>query len=373
MNREEYRKIIYELLYLVSCAVEDKTPEKQRIENLDMEKLYKAADDHMLTALAGYALEKCGIRDAAFVRSRGNSVRKTVIMEADKKLLFERFEEEKIWYMPLKGIVIKEFYPSLGLRQMADFDILFDSRYAEKVHDIMYGLGFTCKDFGKGVHDTYLKKPVSNFEMHKELFGDYHAKGLYDYYMNVFDRLVKDEENNYGYHFRNEDMYIYFLAHEYKHYSEDGTGLRSLVDTYVIWKALGDTFDKDYISEETEKIGIREFERKNRELAFHVLQNEKLSIEENELLDYMIYSGTYGNIENYVKHEVSRYGGGKKGKAKFVMQKIFLPMSKVKRFYPFFYRHKILIPCLLPYRVFKAMTVKKKNARGMLKALKKIK
>ena len=69
-------------------------------------------------------------------------------MDIDKARLFERMEKGQIWYMPLKGTVIKELYPSIGMRQMSDFDILFDKKYAENVREIMLDLGFTCEHFG---------------------------------------------------------------------------------------------------------------------------------------------------------------------------------------------------------------------------------
>ena len=71
------------------------------------------------------------------------SIRKITAMEIDKKQLFERLEQEKIWYMPLKGTIIKDLYPSIGMRQMSDFDILFDKEYAEIVRDILLDLGFS--------------------------------------------------------------------------------------------------------------------------------------------------------------------------------------------------------------------------------------
>lgn len=47
-------------------------------------------------------------------------------------------EQRGIWYLPLKGIILKEFYPSVGMRQMSDNDILFDEAFAEQVRGV-YG------------------------------------------------------------------------------------------------------------------------------------------------------------------------------------------------------------------------------------------
>ena len=118
--------------------------------------------------------------------------------------------------------------------------------------------------------------------MHNALFGEYHKSELFNYYRSVKDRLIKDPDNNFGYHFSANDLYIYITAHEYKHYSRGGTGIRSLLDTYVIWQKLGDELNEDYIKAECTKLDISEFEQTNagiyrlfRHLRHHSAQHRK--------------------------------------------------------------------------------------------------
>ncbi len=144
MTKEEYRKAIDDVIYMCTCTVNGESPDKERIDSLNLEHLYKAANKHNLSAIVGYSLESAGVFDNSFIQAKAKAIRKVAAMEIDKEMLFERFEQEKIWYLPLKGTVIKDLYPSIGLRQMADFDILFDRKYQEKVRDIFLELGFTC-------------------------------------------------------------------------------------------------------------------------------------------------------------------------------------------------------------------------------------
>lgn len=209
MTKEEYRKSIDEVIYMCTCAVNGEVPDKEHTASINLENLYKAADKHNLCAIVGYALESAGVFDHAFIQAKAKSIRKVTVMEIDKELLFERFEQEGIWYLPLKGTVLKDLYPSIGMRQMADFDILFDSSYQEKVREIFLELGFTCEHYGKGDHDVYFKKPVSNFEMHTALFGPTHEIALYEYYRDIKRIMRKDDNNKYGYHLSTNDFYIY--------------------------------------------------------------------------------------------------------------------------------------------------------------------
>ena len=373
MTKEEYLCTINDVIYLAGCVVNDKTPDKEKTKKMDLDQLYQAANKHMLTAIVGYALKSAGISSEKFHQAWAKSIRKVTAMDIDKDLLFQEMEKEKIWYMPLKGTVIKDLYPSIGLRQMSDFDILFNKTYAEKVKRIFLKLNFTCEHFGKGNHDVYFKQPVSNFEMHRTLFGENHKQEMFDYYHDIKPRLIKDKNNQYGYHFSNEDLYIYLTAHEYKHYVAGGTGLRSVLDTYVFWQKLGEQLDTEYIATETKKMGINDFEQQNRSLALHLFGNGELTESEYEMLEYIIFSGTYGTLQHRIENTVKKYSSVKKGKRAFIINKLFMPMELVKAYYPFYYKHKILLPVLFFHRIGKALTVNRKKTKAKLKILKKLK
>lgn len=113
-----------------------------------------------------------------------------------------------------------------------------------------------------------------------------------------------------------EDFYVYFIAHEYKHFSMSGTGLRSVLDTYVLlMDGKADKLDWGYIHGELKK----------------------------------------HRVENLMK----RNGWGK---MEYVLHRFFVPLSKKDKdyvayanAYPVFYEHKILLPTLVIYRVVRAM------------------
>jgi len=53
MTDLEYRIAIENVIYLCSCAVNGTTPEKERVDSLDLDNLYKSAQKHMLAAMVG--------------------------------------------------------------------------------------------------------------------------------------------------------------------------------------------------------------------------------------------------------------------------------------------------------------------------------
>ena len=135
---------------------------------------------------------------------------------------------------------------------------------------IMLSHSYTAEHYGVGNHDVYMKPPVLNFELHTALFGSAHAEPLYKYYADTRRLLRKDDGNNYGYHFSDEDFYVYMNAHEWKHYSGGGTGIRSLLDCYVYCKIKGENLNRNYITEQCRQLEITDFEKERRALAVKI-------------------------------------------------------------------------------------------------------
>ena len=102
-----------------------------------------------------------------------------------------------------------------------------------------------------------------------------------------------------------------------------------------------------------EKLGIADFESKNRNLALKLF-GDKMFTADDEMFDYFISSGTYGKLEHRIWNKVNKFGGGIRGKGKYLLSRLFPPIESVEKVYPFFYRHKILLPALFVYRLGRA-------------------
>ncbi|MBQ6076235.1 MAG: nucleotidyltransferase family protein [Lachnospiraceae bacterium] len=349
------------LISLVRSAVNQTVPDPALIASLDYDALEKAASEHDLSAAVFYALDAAGAANDHFNQACAQSIRKNMLLDIDRQAVFSALDEAGIWHMALKGVVLKEYYPQIGMRQMADNDILFDASRAEDVRAIMESLGFETTHFGTGHQDDYKKKPLSHFEMHRMLFLPFREQ-LYNYYQDLPDRLIQGPGAERF--FTHEDFYIYMIAHEYKHYIWRGTGLRSLLDVYVFLQRLGDSLDWEYLRTELDKIGIRDFESTNRTLAGKLFgsgaDTAVLNAEETEMLDYIVSSGTFGSKTQGIRNAVT-----KMGKNRYIRQRIILPMDLVEKHYPFFHKHKILLPFLPLYR----LVHNRKKIRAEVKAL----
>ena len=359
-----------DLIYLVSCAIDESIPDAKRIAGMDMEALYKLASRHHLSAVIAPALKAAGVDNEKFTAAFNSSLLKNATMDMEMAAIFKELDAACIWHLPLKGTLLQHLYPIYGMRQMSDHDILFDAERADDVKNIMEKLGFQTKSFGAGVHDVYYKLPVSNFEMHRSLFGPGQDENPAAYYQDMERRLLGD---SYEKHLSPEDFYLYITAHEYKHFSNKGTGLRSLLDIFVYLKC--NSLDMDYVTAEAEKMELTEFEAQNRALAQRLFSGAPLTEADQRMLDYILASGVYGTMTHQVENMLTKHRYGKIG---YALNRFLVPVSRknpkyaaFEMTYPFFYRHKIFLPLLPFYRTFRA--IKAGRFKTESRALKKVK
>ena len=343
-------------------------------EALDFEALFLAADRHQLTAAACAALDYTGLLTRCpsqtarrFQEKKAQSIRRTILMDAERKVILGFFEKSGIWYMPLKGVELNNLYPQYGTRQFVDNDIFFDAVRWQDVRDYMKSQGYTVKGIDKKAQDVYHKPPIYNFEMHRRLFMEVGKPFLIaatDYYGDVKERHIKDEDNRLGYHFQAEDFYVYFLAHSYKHWESHGAGLRTVLDVYLYRCARPD-MDVAYIAGELRRLGLTEFEAlfcSLGEKLFGPAPASALTEEEREALTLLESSGVFGTLEQGVQNDLRQLQGcegpiGVRTRVKYLLRRVFPDREWYRANAPFVYRHGWLKPlywvCRLGRGVFK--------------------
>lgn len=342
------------------------------------------------------AMEKLGFESDSdiwkrWLKEKNQLIYKSVLMDVEREAIQDFFEKNNIWYMLLKGMVIRKYYPAPELREMADNDILFDNKYSKEVYEFMTARGYKSDDYNKGYHDEYLKPPAYNFEMHRQLVSSKERPKWYEYYKDVKSILIKDtnenretaannESNNTSnqFYFSDNDFYVYFIVHTYKHFLNSGMGLRTVLDVYLYVSNLQEKLDFDYIEEQLKKLDAYDFEQTFRSIAFKMfdenLEDRKwwdlFDVKEQEMLSYVLDAGTYGNLENSVVHKMGYTKGEKKktsDKARYIFRRLFPSMDTIEEFFPFFYKHKWAIPFLYIYRIGKIPFTRRKKVAGELK------
>lgn len=367
-----------DMLYLSLCALNNAKPDIKRVEEMDLEVLYKSCKKHNISALVCYALEMLITPPQKWQEEKSKAVGKNLLFDVERKQITSFMDKNGIKYLPIKGIVLKDYYPKAGMRQMSDNDIYYDEAFKEQVEAFMLSIGYqlASKD---NHHYVYKKPPIYNFEMHHSFFEEFSQGELCKYYSDIEKRLIKANPTN-AYRMSDEDFYIYIIAHEYKHYSHFGTGIRSLLDCYILLNRFESKLNWDYIKSEIDKLGLTDFEETQRQLCQKLsvyLDTVDFTKAEIEMLNYFTTCGVYGNLQISVVNKLTDgvVESDRKitfaTKVKYVFKRLFPPMEFYKTYYPFFYRHKYLLPFCFFYRIYKLLFKQKNKLKTEVKVLKR--
>ncbi len=327
---------------------------------------------HSLSVASAVALEQVMTLPEDFKEAKYKAVRRQSLLNVEREKVLTEFKSKGIGYLPLKGIVIKNYYPKTAMREMADNDILCDEKNAEDIKEIMVSLGFTCKSFGKIHHDVYKKPPYLSFEIHRSLFEKTKDLEWFDYFEKLKQRQIKNDDDPLAYHLSDEDFYIYLIGHLFKHYKIMETGLRSLLDVYVFNKKHGEKLDYEYINTELKIIGLVEFEQVISGLAKKTFTNQTLSEEELVELRFFIDSNTHNTLDNLMMQKLGN-DDSSKAKTKYAVSRLFPPRENLKQNHPFVYAHMGIYPMWILYRPIKGAVKHRKMMFNEIKRLKRFK
>ena len=371
------------LIYLMACSLQGTKPEGALLVNADLEALFRLAKAHSVSAMVCMALEQtdafCCAEESTRLKwldAKNKAVRKNMLLDAERHQLEKEFAEHGIWYMPLKGSILKDWYPKFGMREMADNDILFDPSERKRVRGIFRSRGYKIVSFGKGNHDEYEKPPLYHFEMHVSLFHEMYPK-LAGQYRNVKEKLLPVDGTVCQFAFTPEDFYVFALAHAYKHYSGSGTGVRTLADFYVMNHHLGGIMNWDEVKQKLTRLGIAEYEQHSRVLAEKLFSGARplpeieLNTDEKEMLRFYCNATTYGTIDNQIQNRLHELQGNAEGitlgtKLKYCCARLFPGKEFCKYHYPFVYRHLWLLPFFWVWRMAdKGISHRKKVKREL--------
>lgn len=367
------------LLHLLSCALRGEAPVPLPT-GATWDGLFALARWNSVTMTCAFAVasspEAGSSERMRWQTEVDQNLMRHAIFDMEREAVFAAMDEAGLAHLPLKGVVTSRAYPRPEMRWMCDNDFLFGhiredgsvaaatEADARELRRIMESQGFTTAHFGTGNHDSYEKAPFLNFEPHRVLANPEVA--WWEYYANpwVKARRVK-RASGLAYEFAREDAYLFHIAHMFKHYSASGHGVRGLADEWALVRAWGGSMDRSYLDAELQKLGMADFEADLRRVAQAVVEKDAcgralagdgtaLAPDVEQMLAYMLGSGTYGTVANNVRNrlEEEAAGGGKKGScARYLLKRAFPPLKKLQQGYPVLKRAPWLLPGVYVYRL----------------------
>ena len=333
------------LLKLYAAAITQTQP-PEAPEDLDWLSLLQKSNKQLITAVVASAVEMLESPPPAkifeaFVKARYAALRRDILFDAEREKIYSIFRAEKIPYASLKGIIIKDMYPARGVREFVDNDILIDPSRANDVRRIMKDLGYKAIA-GDEIHDTYHKDNLYCFEMHRRLYEIRRDKKNRD----MWKYFLPDSEGSLSHHMRDEDLYVYLVAHYAKHCREGGAGARFLGDFYLIRKKFFDSpdFDRAYVKEQLISFGVEDAEET-------IAENVRMLFVEGALSDNAIRECFVGGSHGSYARKIA-LGIQSEGKLKYIIKKLFPPFSLMVFRYRILRKMPFLLPFFWPVRWF---------------------
>lgn len=262
-------------------------------------------------------------------------------------ILFNEFEKQGVYFIPLKGYVLKSDYPQSEFRIMTDVDILFKENQIDKVKEIYNSLGYKFEFFDNDNQYHFKKEPFIFIEMHTSLVNSRDEK--YNYFLNIWEKSHKKEGYNYYYEMSKEDYYIFLIEHASNHFKIGGIGLRHLIDIYLFVKKYEKEFDYSYLKSEFDKIELTVFEEKIKNIAIKWFEKQDFSTF-SLLEEFILLSSALGRNEvifanKSIDHKHAMTKDNKKpSKVKFFMSQVFPGKEDMENRYLYLNKFPFLLP-----------------------------
>lgn len=319
-----------------------------------LKQLFRLAKRHDLAHIAGFAMQNAGqipqgeIGDQ-FQMAMMQAIYRCARQEQELESISRLFEAEKIPFIPLKGAIIRKWYPENWLRTGCDVDILVHHCDVERAVEMLQSrLRYTyCTT---SPHDVALDSPSGvHLELHFDLVDESVSKEQRALLEDVWETAIPETGWTYRMAMESRRFYFYNIAHFAKHFSGSGCGIRPFVDVWVMNHVAG--YSSDMCGELLEQGELLTFAKAAERMAdawFSGGEKDALLL---QIEAYILDNSVHGSLDNVVLANRARHGS----EFKALMAKIFLRYDAIKEYYPILKKHKWLLPFVEVYRWFRLL------------------
>ena len=339
--------IVRVIMSLIACEVCGKEIDRTQYElsREELEKLYELSKSHDLAHIVGNSLIKNGLVSdpelkAGFKKQIMTAVYRYEKLQYELTRLKDVLNEAKIPFIPLKGSVIRKFYPEPWLRTSCDIDVLVKEKDIERASELLTER-MSYKKERKGSHDVSLfSESGIHLELHYSLIEEKRIENAELLLQSVWDHAATVSDT-YEYILSDEMFYYYHIVHMAKHFVETGgCGIRPFLDVWVLNHRI------DFDREKREKLlsdgGLDVFAKQAELLSEVWFGNAEHTEISKQMEEYILRGGVYGTTTNRVAVQQQKQGG----KLKYALSRIFIPYDVIKFHYPILQKHKWLTPIM---------------------------
>ena len=336
--------IFIELVSFSICGTSERNSYKLKNNAELFEDAYSLAVKHDLGHLVGKALSILGSPESDVIKKSRTAILQAIFryerMNCEFEKICEILESANIPHIPLKGAILRTYYPEEWMRTSSDIDILVrEDNLDEAVAILKYKLKYTGSR--KSDHDFSLYSPNGiHLELHYDTVEKRYANDCSrTVLMQIWDRSFLQQGKNYCRCLTDEMFYFYYIAHTAKHFETGGSGVRSILDIWVMNHRI--EYDRDARENLLKQGGLLKFARALEQLSEAWFSGELPSDKTDQLSKYILKGGVYGNTENRATLGQAKMGG----RIKYILlRRVFMPYEYLKAEYPVLNKHVWLFP-----------------------------
>ena len=314
-------------------------------------KVYGLAKKHDLAHLVGDALSKLGVLcdneiSQKFKKAAMQAVYRYVRLNGEYQKICRTLEEIQIPFIPMKGSVLRNYYPEPWMRTSCDIDILIHEEDIQRAIDALeekLQYKFTKQWFFE--YSLFSSNGV-HLELHCNIIEKTEFKASEAIMSAVWEMSRVANGCTYKRILTDEMFYFYHVLHMAKHFVHGGCGVRPFLDLWVLNHQLVENRKKRCeLLSKGELIKFATAAENLSEVWFGDLEADQIS---SRLEQYVLAGGTYGNIENKMLIDRTKQGS----MVKYLLSRLFDSMQCL---YPILKKHKWLYPLFLIVRLFRML------------------
>lgn len=340
------QRIIQVFFALLRSAICKKTltEEEKKLYSCEiLQKLIDMSAKHDLDHITVFALKQNELipkENTEIEKSIYKAIYRYNLTNYECERLCNVFEKAQIPFMPLKGSVIRKYYPEAWMRTSCDIDILMSEDDCEKAVSILVNEnGYTFHQ--KEEHDISVFSPnKTHVELHYQLVEEGRANASSEVLKNVWDTAKVRDGFEFWHEMPDEMFYFYHIAHMAKHFEGGGCGIKPFIDLLILDNIK--EADKEKRDELLKQGNLLRFADVARKLTRIWFEKEEYDSVSKQMEDYILRGGVYGNAENRVIIQQQKKGG----RIKYALSKIFIPYEVIKFHYPVLQKHRWLTPVM---------------------------
>lgn len=317
--------------------------EREAVTREEISSLLHLAEQHDLAHLLVLGLKQNGLltkEDAKLETELMKALYRYERSRVDFEALCATLEEAEIPFLPLKGSVLRDFYPEPWMRTSCDLDVLVHREDLEKaIENLTKSLGYAEKE--RDTHDVSLFTPKGiHIELHFDLVEEGRANNAITILRSVWESATLRENSHYHYEMTDAFFYFYHIAHMAKHFEVGGCGIRPFLDLWILdHREAVDSSARDEILAQG---GLLTFAKEARKLSRFWFGGEEASDFTLQMQEFLLLGGCFGTSSNRVALQQKKKGG----KFGYLFSRIFISYDKLKRYYPILEKHRWLMPVM---------------------------